>query len=705
MEKTTEVYYWGCDKMGQFGVGDRSVGKTYPGPRCCSFSILIKKISCGDEHTGFIAYNGYLYTMGSNSFGKLGTNAPSHHYASRPILVETLNYYQIIDISCGFNHTGAVTTSGMVFTWGQGNFGQLGTKENDCSWSPVQVLLQYSAKKISCGSRHTAVILENSGKNLSLWGAGEHGQLGNGANENSYSPVIVNIGPVKEVACGAFHTILLTENGEVLATGANTFGQIGNGTKESSNVFVRANGLKGKEVLKIAAGQHSGCVTATGDLYLWGGFSFGEFLTPYRLETSAKITNLSIGIGFGVALDRNGMMWTWGALTSNIMGPGSEIKPQVAPVIELQNKKIGQISCGGGFVMALSCDINFSDKPAREIKDQSEMSTCLDEMRKEIARLQKGTGGLEDLTCKLEQSKIKQGHLHSLYIEEIARKNAVEENLKNLADDFGNLSEKYEKSSEVLEEKERKIKWLEEELMKKEKDLEGTLMKLEVANGHNSVLAEEIKEIPVLLNRIYAMEGKQTGLEKEKSGLSLKVIECLEENTKSLQRIEKFQEEIAQKNLKIQELEKVSELWKEEQKKNTLLSQVSEKNVTKISLLQEEMVNLQMSHEVEIEKFKSLLSENSKEISSLKEQCNEQNIVIKHLKEEIQLANSNLEVNLHSKLKLEKKLSQQQSTNKEIISTIEKELHSRAESIKNLSIPHSKRWNTNAYEHTSDTFR
>ena len=116
MEKFTEVFYWGSDTTGQFGVGDRSIGKTYTMPKCCSFSVLIKKISCGEEHSAFIASNGYVYTMGSNTLGKLGTNNPSQKYASRPVLVESLIDYQIIDLSCGFSHTGALTTSGLLFT-------------------------------------------------------------------------------------------------------------------------------------------------------------------------------------------------------------------------------------------------------------------------------------------------------------------------------------------------------------------------------------------------------------------------------------------------------------------------------------------------------------------------------------------------------------------------------------------------------------
>ena len=434
MEKSTELFYWGNDKYGQLGIGDRSIGKIYLSPRCCSFNVHIKKISCGEDHSCFISSNGYIYSMGSNSYGKLGINNPGQKYSPRPTLIESLTDYQVIDISCGYQHTGAVTTSGITFVWGQGTYGQLGVAENECSWAPLQLQIQHSAKRISCGGRHSALLLNNSNKNLCVWGAGDSGQLGIGNRDICNQPFTVNIGMIKDVACGAFHTLILSETGELYASGANTFGQLGIGTKESTNTFVRVS-LK-KEVIKIAAGQHSACVTKEGELYIWGNCGVGDFLTPYKLESNSKIANLDIGVGYGVALDNNGLLWTWGSSNSGCLGSGYlESRSQPIPVIELQGKTVTQISCGSNFVIALGESLEKQDfKKNIDTKENQELLACLGEMKKEIARLQKGTGGLEDLSCKLEQSKIKQGHLHSLYIEEQRQKQYLEENIKKMTE-------------------------------------------------------------------------------------------------------------------------------------------------------------------------------------------------------------------------------------------------------------------------------
>jgi X-linked retinitis pigmentosa GTPase regulator len=320
MEKFTEVFYWGSDTTGQFGVGDRSIGKTFSSPRCCSFSIPIRRMSCGDEHSGFIAANGYVYTMGSNKQGRLGINNATIKFVSRPVLIESLVDYQIVDLSCGASHSAAVSTSGAVFTWGSGSSGALGFSESDCAWQPSKVSLAADCLSVSCGCRHTAAVTEDS--SLFVWGSGEAGQLGINNRAMQRYPVNAGLAGVQKVACGVFHTLVLLDTGEVLAAGGNSFGQLGLGTKESASVFVKIPALGNKDVAKIAAGQHSACVTSAGELFLWGTGTFGELMVPTRVACASKIVEVDVGIGFGAGIDRNGNVWTWGANSTGCLGTG-----------------------------------------------------------------------------------------------------------------------------------------------------------------------------------------------------------------------------------------------------------------------------------------------------------------------------------------------------------------------------------------------
>ena len=73
---------------------------------------------------------------------------------------------------------------------------------------------------------------------------------------------------------------------------------------------------------QVAAGSFSGSVSMdSGDLYLWGSGSFGEFLTPHRVKTiHGSTVDVSIGNNFGVAINKSGGVYTWGHCMSGELG-------------------------------------------------------------------------------------------------------------------------------------------------------------------------------------------------------------------------------------------------------------------------------------------------------------------------------------------------------------------------------------------------
>ena len=75
-----------------------------------------------------VTMSGHVYAMGSNAYGKLGVNIPEDQngFLSTPKLVDLLNGHPIASVSCGWNHTAAISKGGECFTWGQSEYGQLG---------------------------------------------------------------------------------------------------------------------------------------------------------------------------------------------------------------------------------------------------------------------------------------------------------------------------------------------------------------------------------------------------------------------------------------------------------------------------------------------------------------------------------------------------------------------------------------------------
>ena len=68
------------------------------------------------------------------------------------------------------------------------------------------------------------------GREVLAWGGGGKGQLGNGEDDDSASPVKAAFeppSPVTEIAGGSQHVLALLANGDVYAWGADGLGQLG----------------------------------------------------------------------------------------------------------------------------------------------------------------------------------------------------------------------------------------------------------------------------------------------------------------------------------------------------------------------------------------------------------------------------------------------------------------------------------------------
>jgi alpha-tubulin suppressor-like RCC1 family protein len=96
---------------------------------------------------------------------------------------------------------------------------------------------------IAAGTGH-ACALASAGA-MQCWGDNEFGQLGNGTNNNSRTPVAVAqlSGAVVAIAAGSFHMCALSNGGVVQCWGENTYGELGNGKSLNSSTPVAVSGF------------------------------------------------------------------------------------------------------------------------------------------------------------------------------------------------------------------------------------------------------------------------------------------------------------------------------------------------------------------------------------------------------------------------------------------------------------------------------
>ena len=292
------VKCWGDNSAGQLGNGN-NVNVNIP-LDVAGLASGVKAISAGGSHTCALLENGGVKCWGDNSAGQLGNG--NNVDVETPAEVKGLQI-EAISISTGLGkntgHTCAILVDKRITCWGDDKYGQLGNGTEMLSYSPIDVTnLESEAIKISSGGSHTCTLLDTGG--VKCWGDNQYGQLGNGNNENTNIPVYVTglISGVKTISAGGYHTCALLENGGVKCWGRNTSGQLGNGNLENRNVPVDVIGLS-SGVKAISAGDYHTCaLLENGGVKCWGKNMSAQVGngTYEDKNTPVDITGLSSGV-------------------------------------------------------------------------------------------------------------------------------------------------------------------------------------------------------------------------------------------------------------------------------------------------------------------------------------------------------------------------------------------------------------------------
>ena len=142
------------------------------------------------------------------------------------IVFSFLSDQEVLDISCGGSHTGAVTFGGDVYCWGDSTQGQCGLGQlgrfpeprlvkitetlTPCTHGVLGEEMRVTIAQISCGEVHTCVVSDVG--EIWTWGCGV--QLGLNKIEKAPSPQKIEYlegRKVLTVSCGSQHTLALVE--------------------------------------------------------------------------------------------------------------------------------------------------------------------------------------------------------------------------------------------------------------------------------------------------------------------------------------------------------------------------------------------------------------------------------------------------------------------------------------------------------------
>ncbi|KAL3804643.1 hypothetical protein HJC23_008458 [Cyclotella cryptica] len=338
------VYSWGRGEDGQLGIGDTS-DQDEPTYVDALRGVGVKEIACGSGHTVVLTVEGEVYTWGRGDDGRLGHGDNGWKYVPR--LTHSLTGQIITRVTCGSYHTAAVSSNGDLFTWGGGMYGKLGHGNESGHSTPrrVDALAGMNIVDIACGSRHTAVVT-NRGC-LYTWGDKENGVAGHGDTEgHQYTPKLLERLSGKKVvqlsACG-FHTGCLTDQMEVYTWGEGKFGRLGHGAERNCHSPRLVESLLGKRPRQIACGGfHSAVITHDGKMYTFGGGEHGQLGHGDKVRRKSPC-NSSIAMGFS---------FSHAYSISSHMSQVNKLRPTLVQALE--NIVLQQITCGWSHSVALT---------------------------------------------------------------------------------------------------------------------------------------------------------------------------------------------------------------------------------------------------------------------------------------------------------------------------------------------------------------
>ena len=266
--------------------------------------MFLPTFVAGVRSSHFIDTNNRCWAVGCNSIGQLGVNKSTltARFTFTPLQLEGeamlvssgLNHTLMLDhqgnvkgigvLSCCLNDT--ISQLGPISAIACGDFFSLGLSEGGEVYvkgtvsdyqvysSPTRLLTSVPIKYMASGKSHL-MLLDFEG---SVWALGNNysNQLGIMKVRVVDEPQkLANLPPMQSIACGGHHTLLLDEGGAVYGCGKNTDGQLGLGDFEDREEF--QNIAYESTIQQIAAGgSHSLFLDAQGNAFACGNSSKGQ---------------------------------------------------------------------------------------------------------------------------------------------------------------------------------------------------------------------------------------------------------------------------------------------------------------------------------------------------------------------------------------------------------------------------------------------
>jgi len=278
---------------------------------------VVVAVAVGGEHTAFLDADGIIQECGRDGSREGSKDAQGDRRPCRFRPERVLLKRRVLQVSAGDDFTICITTKGELWGWGRGDFGELGA-DMRVRRDPGPCLTDERFAQVSAGSHH-CLASTNDGR-LYAWGYGEDGATG--LDATAWRPTRVDLvqGAVSDLSAGGAHSLVLVR-GAVHSMGTTLNGRAGvpcgNPPVERA-VFDCVRGLPNDITRVAAGGEHSLCLTASGEVYAWGRGgrtgtgSLRDVWAPTLVPLGAKAVAVAAHAAHSVIAMEDGTFRTFG---------------------------------------------------------------------------------------------------------------------------------------------------------------------------------------------------------------------------------------------------------------------------------------------------------------------------------------------------------------------------------------------------------
>lgn len=342
-----QVIGWGSNEYGELGftANSKKNGET-------KIKDDVADIAAGDGFSLIVTRAGEVYSCGNNDNGQLGNNG----YLDCSTLQKVIDSGAVM-AEAGSAHSIVLMADGTVKVSGSNNYGQLGLNEDTSSYNSFEKVGISNISAVFAGGNSSGAV--NSSGVLYTWGENTSGQLHNGKSEDLYSPEKITTSVVS-IAFGEHHSLMLKTDGKVSSVGSGVYGEL----FSAQSTLVTKPVLVSSKIKVFSAGKdHAAAIDESGRLYTWGGNSKGQLglgdTNTRKKMTQVKLDGRAVNVWCGdkvtIVQTEDNSTYVFGDNSGYLLGMATRTGSSTKPTLNeyLSEAAIDKIAFGSGFAIAL----------------------------------------------------------------------------------------------------------------------------------------------------------------------------------------------------------------------------------------------------------------------------------------------------------------------------------------------------------------